>query len=669
VIGAAFDDRDVVTPLDGATSETIEPALVPSIAVRTMEPGATASCSACPTAREDGRAWRLARLMPVAVGVVTTIALSATLRNGFVEWDDPTLITGNQAYRGLGWQQISWMFGNILMGHYVPVTWLTLGLDYVLWGMHPAGYHLTNLLLHAANAALFWLVALRLLTAATRLESRARHVAATASALFFALHPLRAESVAWVTERRDVLSAFFFFLTILMYLDGARHRGGRDWPWQALAWFTYLLAILSKSIVMTLPAVLVVLDFYPLRRLGPDWRRWLRPPAWLVWREKVPFLALGLLAALLGYYGQAANRYLTSLDQVPWTGRPALVFYSLWFYVAKTFLPLGLSPLYELPVRIDPLARTFLGPTLGVTAITVIVIALRRRWPAGLAVWIAYGIMIAPVSGALHAGHQLAHDRYSYLSGLGWALLAGAAVGAFVRLAQRRAVTPLVARAGTIGIAAALVGLGVLGAQQVEAWRDTETLWRTAVDARPDCSICEHNLGLHLFKQNLLGGAREHYERALALRPDRIKVHFNLGLVFAQVDDLPRATAAFARVVRERPDDVQALMNLGVALMKQHRAAEGLSHLRRAMMLKPDDALVLSNLGLALTETGNPVAALDVLQRAVASAPDATGGYHALMLAHLALGNLDAARTAHDALGRIDAARARGLAPLLVEAW
>ncbi|MBI2217379.1 MAG: tetratricopeptide repeat protein [Candidatus Rokubacteria bacterium] len=623
----------------------------------------------CATARDAGRAHWLDRLMPVSVGVVTFIALSATLRNGFVEWDDPVLITGNEAYRGLGWRQISWMFGNILMGHYVPITWLTLGLDYVLWGMRPAGYHLTNLLLHAANAAMFWLVALRLLTAATRLSSHALHVAATATALFFALHPLRAESVAWITERRDVLSGFFFFLTILLYLHSARQRGHTYWVWQGLAWLTYLLAILSKSIVMTLPVVLIVLDFYPLRRLGPDWRSWLRRPAWLVWREKIPFVALGLLAALLGYYGQAANRYLTSLDQVHWTDRPALVFYSVWFYVAKTFLPLGLAPLYELPARVDPLAWTFLGPALGVVAITVTVLALRRRWPAGLAVWISYGVMIAPVSGAVHAGHQLAHDRYSYLSCLGWALLVGAAVGAFVQLVQRRALTRVVAHAGTVALAAAFLGLAVLGSQQVEAWRDTETLWRTAIDARPDCAICEQNLGVHLFKQNLLDAARGHYERALALRPDRIKFHYNLGLVFAQVNDLPRATVQFARVVKERPDDVQALMNLGVALMKQRRAAEGLVHLRRAMMLKPDDSLVLSNLGLALTETGNAAAAVGVLQRAVASTPDAAGGYHALMRAHLALGNVEAARTAHDALGRIDPARARALAPLLAVEW
>jgi protein O-mannosyl-transferase len=607
--------------------------------------------------------------VPVVVALVAMASFSPALRNGFVAWDDQVLITGNEAYRGLGWRQISWMFGNVLMGHYVPITWLTLGLDYVLWGMRPAGYHLTNLVLHAAGAALFSLVAVRLLGAAMDLSRTTTRLAAAASALFFALHPLRAESVAWITERRDVLSGVFFFLTLLLHLES--HRAGparasrRYWLLQTAAWFSYLLAILSKSIVMTLPAVLIVLDFYPLRRLGPDWRRWARPPAWLVWREKIPYLALGVLAAMLGYYGQAANRYFTSFERVPWTDRPFLVLYSLWFYVAKTFMPLGLAPLYELPPRIDPLAAQFLVPALAVLAITVTVVALRRLWPAGLAAWLTYAIMVAPVSGIVHAGHQLAHDRYSYLPSLGWALLVGAAVGGFARLAQRGALSSLVARGGGAAIAAAFLGLGVLGAQQVQAWRTTETLWRTAIDSRPDCAICHQNLGVELFKKELLAEARQHYERALELQPDRVKTRYNLGLVFVQTNDLPRAIEQFERVLEERTEHVQALMNLGVALMKQRRAEEGLVHLRRAMMLSPGDYFVLSNLGVALTETGQPGAALAILRRAVATKPHGAEAHHALVRAHLALGDVDRARDAHRALDAFDPARARALAPLL----
>jgi protein O-mannosyl-transferase len=638
----------------------------------TVRDGTSRDDGACGRVDDGARARGLGSLdvvVCVAVALVTFVALSPALQNGFVEWDDPVLITGNDAYRGLGWAQVRWMFSSTLMGHWVPLTWLTLGLDYVVWGMRPAGYHLTNLVFHAVNAGLFFLVAGRVLGAAVSLSSATRRVAAAASALFFALHPLRAESVAWVTERRDVLSGCFFLVTLLVYLVAAQDtidHPRRYWTLQALAWGTYLLAILSKSIVMTLPAVLIVLDFYPLRRLGADWRAWSRPPAWHVWREKIAYLALGALAAMLGYYGQAVNRYLTSLDKVHWTDRPALVMYSLWFYVSKTFVPVGLGPLYELPATVHPFSWTFMGPALGVLAVTLVVLVVRRRWPAGLAIWLAYAVMVAPVSGAMHAGHQLAHDRYSYLSCLGWALLVGAGVGAFARIVGRGGVSLLVARAGASVILVAFMGLAVLGSYQVTTWRDNETLWRTAVDAQPDCAICEHNLGVHLFKQNLFEPAREHYERALALRPEPSNVRYNLALALVKLDDLPDATIELERVLRDRPDRADALMNLGVAFMKLGRASEGLAHLRRAMLLKPDDDLIRANLGVALIDTGDPRAAVGILRRAIALNPGSVEARRALARAYLALGDGAAARRMHEDLAGLNVSATGVVAPPLV---
>jgi tetratricopeptide (TPR) repeat protein len=634
-----------------------------------LRPAATPGTDPVVAGLHPRSATRLAGLIPVAIALLVLVAFIPALENGFVDWDDSTLITTNDAYRGLGWAQVSWMFSNVLLGHYVPITWLTLGFDYVVWGMDSKGYHLTSLLLHAANAALFYLVALRLLGAATtRWPTSALRLAAVASALFFGLHPLRAESVAWVTERRDVLSGVFFFATVLLYLEGHRaERARRCWWWHALACVTYLLAILSKSMVMTLPAVLVVLDVYPLRRIsldGPAW--WRRIPA-SFWREKLAYLALGALAAILGAYGQAANGFLTSLERLPWTERPALVVYSLWFYVSKTFVPRGLAALYELPERIDPLAWAVLGPALAVVVLTVAVVLLRRRWPALLAVWIAYVIMVLPVSGALHAGYQLAHDRYSYLSCLGWALLVGAAVALFSEACRRDMVSAIVARAGAASIVIAFLGLAALGWQQVQAWRDTETLWYSALDAQRDCAICETNLGAHLFKQRLFTAARPHYERAVALRPNNTKYRQNLGTVLAELGDARGAMIQFQHVVRDRPGDVPALLNLGVALMRQGRAADGLGYLRRSAWLAPKDYLVLSNFGLALTETGNATAALPVLERAIAVKPAGVEARHALVVTQLALRDAPAARAAHAALEPVDPDGARRLAPLVLE--
>ena len=166
-----------------------------------------------------------ARVIPWALAATTLLVFSPALLNGFVEWDDHVNLIQNTGYRGLGWRQLRWMFTTIVMGHYIPVTWLTFGLDYTLWGMNPLGYHLTNNLLHAANSAIFYLLALRLLARATSLAGPALRVASVMAALFFALHPLRAESVAWATERRDVLSGLFFLLTVSHVSEGGRGHG------------------------------------------------------------------------------------------------------------------------------------------------------------------------------------------------------------------------------------------------------------------------------------------------------------------------------------------------------------------------------------------------------------------------------------------------------------
>src|SRR5436189_5366354 len=208
-------------------------------------------------------------LVPVLIALVTFAAFLPTLQNQFVNWDDDDNFLGNPHYRGLAWTNLRWMWTTHL-GHYIPLTWMTLGLDYLLWGMNPLGYHLTSLLLHAANAVVFFFIVRRILTLALPAPSERGHAltaSAGVAALVFAIHPLRVESVAWVTERRDVLSGLFYLLTILMYLR-ACERGERRRGWYWLSVAAFVCALLSKSMVVNLPVVLLILDVYPLRRLG-----------------------------------------------------------------------------------------------------------------------------------------------------------------------------------------------------------------------------------------------------------------------------------------------------------------------------------------------------------------------------------------------------------------
>jgi len=604
-------------------------------------------------------------ILAFVLGLVTFLVFSPALLNGFVEWDDQVNLLQNSNYRGLGWKQIGWMFTNTLMGHYIPVTWLTFGLDYTLWGMKPLGYHLTNNLLHATNAALFYLVALRLLGKATTITGTALRSSSAVAALFFALHPLRAESVAWATERRDVLAGFFFLLTILMYVHASESEAARRRRLLAGSLGCCLLALLSKSIVMTLPLVLILLDVYPLHRLSFRRGMWGMASTRAVLNEKLPYLALGLGGAVTAYWAVASHRFLTDMTSFGWPGRIALATYSLWFYLEKTFLPLSLSPLYELPAAVNPFEPRFASGWIAVITISVVVLALRRRWPAGLAAWVYYGIVLGPVSGLVHAGHQLAHDRYSYIACLGWALLFGAGVGSIARAAARGVARPALTRAAAVAAAAWILTLGTLTWHQVQVWRDSETLWNFAVDADPRCSICQVNLGTTFFHRGLFALAKDRYELALALRPDRVYVHGSLGMVLHRLGDHEAAMSHLGIAAAHYPDNAATLSNVAVVLLDQKAYGAALRYFERALRVDPDSVPRLVNLGDALVKSGQPQAAIPYFVRARELRADEPVVYLHLARAYLALHQYEPARKAYETLAALDARLAEEIKPTI----
>src|SRR5213594_4084847 len=301
-----------------------------------------------PVARALTQRWRH-WLVPSLIALITCAAFLPTLQNRFVNWDDYENFLDNPHYRGLGWTHLRWMW-TTHQGHYIPLTWMTLGLDYLLWGMNPFGYHLTSLLLHTANAAVFFFVVRRILTLALPSPSERGHalaVSAGFAALVFAIHPLRVESVAWVTERRDVLSGLFYLLAILVYLRACeRGARGRGWYWLSVAVFG--CALLSKSMVVNLPVVLLILDVYPLRRLG-GFVGWWSDPARRIYVEKIPFVLLAAAASAIAVMAQSSVHAAASLAQLSLPGRLVVSAYGLGFYLWKMVVPVNLSPLYELP--------------------------------------------------------------------------------------------------------------------------------------------------------------------------------------------------------------------------------------------------------------------------------------------------------------------------------
>ena len=542
----------------------------------------------------------------VAAFVVFLPALDA----GFVSWDDDVNLLDNPRFRGLGWGQLRWMFTTTLLGHYMPLTWMSFGANYRLGGMAPWGYHLGNLLLHAANAGAFYFVSQRLLEAAFGREMpgggghvparRGLSLGAAFAALVFAVHPLRVESVAWVTERRDVLCGLFYLLATLAYLRGVAHGGAIKGRWWALSLGAFLLALLSKAAAMPLPAALLVVDVYPLRRVAAvGWRRLLV--------EKVPYLVLAGAAAVLAVIAQQSARAVTGYAQYGFGARVGMTAYSIVFYPWKLLWPADLSPLYELPQRVDLGSWRFLLSTVGCVVVSAALVAARGRCPGALAAWVYSALLVLPVTGAVvHAGLQLVSDRYSYLSGLSFAVLAGGALAWLLR--ERSRVKPVIVTAGVLAALLLLLGWAAGAWRQTRIWRNSETLWRYAREVDPDCAVCNLNLGAELIATPA-GPARAReaewlFQRAISLRPDRMFALHGLGVALAMQGRDADAEAAFRLYVERDPAAVTPVVDLGVLGLSRHRTAEAIAFFRRALVLDPQFPGLPRHLARALRERG-----------------------------------------------------------------
>ena len=549
-------------------------------------------------------------LVPGLIALATVAAFLPALHNQFVDWDDKENFLDNPHYRGLGWPHLRWMWTTVHMGHWIPLTWMTLGLDYVVWGLKPIGYHLTSLLLHAANAVVFYFVARRIVRAA-RSGSVERSplsltAAAAVAALVFALHPLRVESVAWATERRDVLSGLFYLLTLLAYLRACER--GRRWRgeyWMAVGLFA--CALLSKSMAVSLPVVLLILDVYPLRRLAGA-MGWWGSSARRVYLEKMPFLVLAIAASAVAFLAVGRLGNLSSLDRLSTLERLTISAFSLSVYLWKMIVPLNLSPLYELPAAVNPWAPSFLLSYGAVLAVSAVAWVVRGRAPGVLAAWLAFAAILFPVLGIFQNGPQIAADRYTYLASLVLALWAGAVL----LCGWPRHPAMLGAAAG--GVVLALAGVTWT---QVHVWRDSTTLWRHALAIDSHSSVGQFNLGNVLRDQGKPAEAIERFRQALAVNPAYAEAHYNLGIVLARQGNAAEAIGHYREALRLKPDYPDAHNNWGLALRDQGNTTEAAEHFHHALRVRPTYAEAHNNLGVVLGQQGKLAEAMHHFQLAL----------------------------------------------------
>ncbi|HUK42067.1 MAG TPA: tetratricopeptide repeat protein, partial [Candidatus Acidoferrales bacterium] len=473
-------------------------------------------------------------LIPASIALLTFVAFLPSLQNGFVNWDDGAFLLDNPHYRGLGWQQLRWMFTTCYLGSCMPLNYVTYGLDYLIWGMKPFGYHLTSSLIHAANAALCYFLSLRLLRLALPAADSWQlplRLAAGFSALLFSLHPLRVDVVAWTLGREIAVAGFFFFLTLICYLKAAENdsHGLSRWQWMSAAWLLYAMSLLGKEAALTLPFALLVLDVYPLKRLGTTARGWFGEKVRTVWWEKIPFVALALAAGVKAVLAKQQSGTIYSVASYGWEPRLAQVMYSLVFYPWKTFIPTSLSPLYPVHPFTGLWNLTFILCSVVVVSLTVSLFINRHRWPALLAAWVFYVVLLLPVSGVVAFGPYRADDRFSYLPCLGFAMLAGAGLfRCWKRWSNSAPSRQTLAITQWLAVLLLLV-LGVLTWKQTQVWKDSERLWRHALAIEEKSSFAHNNLGLVLAERDALDEAIREFRRAVEIDPAFVEAQSNLG--------------------------------------------------------------------------------------------------------------------------------------------
>ena len=512
------------------------------------------------------------RWAPAVVAAASFVAFAPVLRDGFVYWDDPTYVADNPWIRGLTLEHFRWAITATRGGFWQPLTWLSFQFDYSLWGLNPAGFHATNLLLHAAAAVVFYFVALELLGGRTK--------AALLAALFFALHPLRVESVAWVTERKGLLSGLFFLLAALSWLKG-RAR---------LAFGAFLLSLTAKSTGLTLPFVLLILEC--LRAKGLPGRRALTALA--------PFFVASAAAAALTWAVALAGGIVVDITPLGLAWRAGRALYGLCFYPLATAWPAGRSAYSPPKPWFGRWSWEFFACALAPLAAAALCWRERRRRPGLAAALAAYTVMILPVLGFVQQGQLYsACDRFSYLPGLSFALLFGAA------LSRDRRATALAA--------VWLLALGAATWRQSGVWRDTLTLWTSAQENAPG-TLPLGEKGAALLK---LGRVEEGIallrEATQGPRPQPT-AFVNLGAALSKLGREEEARAAWSRGLAVSPSEEIAsllarsraseLHNRGNALLAQGRTMEAEKLYREALRLDPGLSPSRVNLGNILARRG-----------------------------------------------------------------
>ncbi|HLA28294.1 MAG TPA: tetratricopeptide repeat protein [Syntrophales bacterium] len=542
---------------------------------------------------------RAALVISITLIIINLLIFDQVRDFDFVHYDDDAYVAGNRHVQaGLTLSSIRWAFTATDAGFWHPLTWLSLMLDHEMYGGNAGGYHGTNLIWHMLNSLLLFFV-FSMMTGALW---RSAFVAA-----LFALHPLHVESVAWIAERKDVLSTFFWLLTMGAYLYYVKRPVVSRY---LLILLFFSLGLMAKPMLVTLPCVLLLLDFWPLDRaqvllkaaqadcqtITGGVRPRILTGLFPLIMEKIPLLILSTIAAFVVYYTETRAGALSSLEAFPLTMRTSHALVSYFVYLGKTFWPVNLAVFYPHPGQWPYLAVLTALSFLG--AITFGFLRYSLRFPYAAVGWLWYLGAMAPVIGFIQLGTQGMADRYTYVPLIGiFVIIAWGAPDVLKRWRFQVAVISLAA-------VAILFVLGYLSWRQTGYWRNAETLFRHTAKVTSNNYLAHNNLGAALARQGKIEAAIMQYEEALKIIPLYADALFNIGQALSARGRLEEAEERYRESLQSKPSFVEAHNNLGIVLARQGKTEEAVQHFAAALRLRPDYEAAGKNLRFILQGQG-----------------------------------------------------------------
>ena len=575
---------------------------------------------------------------------------------GFLNYDDPVYITGNpHVQKGLSGENIFWAFKSTEAGFWHPLTWLSLILDYELYRLNPAGYHWTNVLLHLGSTLLLF-TAFKKMTGA---NGKSAVVAA-----LFALHPLHVESVAWIAERKDVLSGFFWMLTINAYI----HYAVKPNSWRyGIVFVSFFLGLMAKPMLVTLPIVLLLLDVWPLGRIainpvqGNSRTRCQYYPlkkASPVLYEKIPLMALSIVIGVITYLAQEKFQAIALAGQISFADRLSTAVISPVFYLWKMIWPQEIAAFYPHPGS-WPVSWVIVSSTI-LALITMTVLKCTRQMTCLVVGWLWYLVTLFPVSGIIQVGSHAMADRYTYIPLIGIFIMITWGMSEIFGFGKQSRKFIMVASVATIGL------LAILSSIQIKYWRDDGRLFRHALNVTKGNYLAHSGLGAFLMSEGNDQDALVHLQQAITIRPDYEPAWFKLGLLFSRLGRYDDAIFCFQRILSQSPDktdakrqltynlmlagksdeaiavlreiihskplEAEAYNQLGIVLVKQKKFVEALSAYGEALKINPEHAGIHNNLAMALMRTGDSQEAIRHFRKAIQNQPDYANAHFNLSL-------------------------------------